>query len=1083
MARITISIVATAWLLAATQVAAGPIATAGEPAATSELASLGGLLQALGAGVIGNGALLYPTAASSHQREEAEILASDTMTRVFKKVKSILKDGGINDDDNGDDESKSVTYLIKPAMIYHKEELPPPNPLAGNVLPLPGGALMYTPTPTSPNANEPTTGPAASIKAAYGNLFAASPYTPSYTLNKPHAAVIVEEITDMISLKSSLQRLEDKGEDADDGSDSDDEDDYGRKKHKKPIKIVSLETIDSTSAVVNPFTRADFPFGLMTPPMPAAPMPTPTNSRKTIKKTVSAKTSDQIRASMGKDGGITVVNNAVPSTTAQGSTIVIPAASLSSTHAPESSSSSAAPESSSAHEESKSEEPKKEESKSEEKGDDLKANEVTRMAHGHSTAHASSTGNTHVKGLRRDEATAFDPLKATSIDPLMATSAISTLASLASETALSASPTVTVGSTADEHLDSATDGPKRRKMRIVRVYEVKKSKGVSAMTTTLESSGVHKRDMMPVFDMEPTPSENPVRVGNLERAMHDEAVDNEEDAEETTVDVAAESGDSDMPASDMESDMPMSDESMADADKQGEASSTEAEVAKTEVEHNTTSKSMSIETIGAVTKDEELATSTNEPASTSKVAKSSKADSDSDSDSDNASGKADSDSDSASGKADSDSDSDSDNESEGAKDSDDESDDNEKDEKKSGKSGNKKDEDDDDEKDDDKDEKDTRARARARVAVMNRDDSMGAIQRVAALGLREAEKAIEDIELNSDVSDIEILTDDADMGTATSAILSPVSASGFERAAETPMPNHSADSSAHKRSIETPAHKRAADDDDDDDEDKADSPAKKDEDSDDDSDDKSADADSDSDSDSDAESSSSRAAKSATSHQKPRETMSVGTEEDEARKALSEAAAESFQQAVGVDAMVSESAMSTEAEEGSAVERNARESASDEHASDNMSDMDNMSDNASENASDEDFEFETEAGVNSDGEDVEFVTQLVPESERKNIHETPKVVVMASADEDDEDSFTNVKSDNIEDDDESMLPQHKGAINIDIKNESATRVQRNVADDDEPVVRGAEPTPDVGIIKESQNRAMNIGLGNLRRRA
>ncbi|KAJ2157579.1 hypothetical protein GGF46_004397, partial [Coemansia sp. RSA 552] len=131
MARATLSIVAAAWLFAATQVAAGPISAAGDSeAATSELDSLGGLLQALGAGVIGNGALLYPTAASSHQREESEILASDTATRVYKKVRSILKEGGINEEENGEDESKSVTYLAKPAMIFHKEELPPLNPLA-----------------------------------------------------------------------------------------------------------------------------------------------------------------------------------------------------------------------------------------------------------------------------------------------------------------------------------------------------------------------------------------------------------------------------------------------------------------------------------------------------------------------------------------------------------------------------------------------------------------------------------------------------------------------------------------------------------------------------------------------------------------------------------------------------------------------------------------------------------------------------------------------------------------------------------------------------------------------------------------
>ncbi|KAJ2549945.1 hypothetical protein EV175_004249, partial [Coemansia sp. RSA 1933] len=236
MARTSLSLIAAAWLLAASQANAGPIASADEAAGSTELASLGGLLQALGAGVIGNGALLYPTAPASHQRAEAEILASDTATRILKKVKSILKDGGLNDDEDGggDDESKTVTYMIKPAMIFHKEEVPPPNPLAGNVLPLPGGALMYTPSPTAAPNGEPTSGLAASVKAAYGNLFAASPYTPSYTLNKPHAAVVVEEVTDILSLKSSLQRMEEAGEDIDD-EDSDEEDNYGRKKKaKKP---------------------------------------------------------------------------------------------------------------------------------------------------------------------------------------------------------------------------------------------------------------------------------------------------------------------------------------------------------------------------------------------------------------------------------------------------------------------------------------------------------------------------------------------------------------------------------------------------------------------------------------------------------------------------------------------------------------------------------------------------------------------------------------------------------------------------------------------------------------------------------
>ncbi|KAJ1946245.1 hypothetical protein FBU59_002075, partial [Linderina macrospora] len=342
------------------QVSAGPIASIGNlitytpilvdaNPTNNELASLGGLLQALGAGVIGNGALIYPTGPTSHQRAEAEIVASDSATRILKKVKSAIKDGGLNEDDSGDgdDNHKSVTYLVKPALIFHKEEIPPPNPLAGNVMPLPGGALLYTPTPTVGTNGQPTNGALANIKAAYGNLFAASPYTPSYTLNQPHAAVIVEEVTDILSLKSSLRRLEDDGEDVND-SDDDDEDEYGRKhRGRKSVEIVMLETIESTTSVVNPFTRPDFPFGLMTPPTPAAVPATSSaaskkgkhkdeegegegdedvsvthkGERKTIRRTVNIKTTStvpatssgtQLSASVGKDGSITIVGN-IPS--------------------------------------------------------------------------------------------------------------------------------------------------------------------------------------------------------------------------------------------------------------------------------------------------------------------------------------------------------------------------------------------------------------------------------------------------------------------------------------------------------------------------------------------------------------------------------------------------------------------------------------------------------------------------------------------------------------------------------------------------------------------------------------------------
>ncbi|ORX63526.1 hypothetical protein DL89DRAFT_289128 [Linderina pennispora] len=120
MTRTSISALAVAWFLAASQVNAGPIAPPVDTNPTnSELASLGGLLQALGAGVIGNGALIYPTGPSSHQRAEAEVMASDSATRIFKKVKSAIKDGGLNDEDggDGDDNHKSLTYLVKPALI------------------------------------------------------------------------------------------------------------------------------------------------------------------------------------------------------------------------------------------------------------------------------------------------------------------------------------------------------------------------------------------------------------------------------------------------------------------------------------------------------------------------------------------------------------------------------------------------------------------------------------------------------------------------------------------------------------------------------------------------------------------------------------------------------------------------------------------------------------------------------------------------------------------------------------------------------------------------------------------------------
>ncbi|KAJ1951597.1 hypothetical protein EC988_004005, partial [Linderina pennispora] len=570
----------------------------------SELASLGGLLQALGAGVIGNGALIYPTGPSSHQRAEAEVMASDSATRIFKKVKSAIKDGGLNDEDggDGDDNHKSLTYLVKPALIFHREEIPPPNPLAGNVMPLPGGALLYTPTPTASGAA--ATGALANIKAAYGNLFAASPYTPSYTLNQPHAAVIVEEITDMLSLKSSLQRLEDEGEDVND-SDEDDEDEYGRKRRgRKSVEVVMLETIESTTPVINPFTRPDFPFGLMTPPTPAA---TPASSkkgkkkegesegdedvsvthradRKTIRRTVNIKTtstvpaSTPLSASVGKDGSITIVGNIpTPSSSTPdpnaATTIVVPGSAArvgaSSSSASPASSSSAAPASSSSHE-PESHEPESHEPESHEsgKGEGMRE-DVARVAQAHSTSSAKpDIGDVTVGGNRR-VATDFDPLMATasvestastqlpksSASPATSATAQSSKssASLATTATASAESSAGLATTATASVESAADstsasaqGTKRRKMHVVRVYQVKKkSAGSSSVSAETSKAEMRKRDeVMDKADFTITmPNRSAAALGADEyeptngvrqkvRAAEDSESDEEEDAEE-----------------------------------------------------------------------------------------------------------------------------------------------------------------------------------------------------------------------------------------------------------------------------------------------------------------------------------------------------------------------------------------------------------------------------------------------------------------------------------------------------------------------------------------------------------------------
>ncbi|KAJ2766348.1 hypothetical protein IWQ56_003755, partial [Coemansia nantahalensis] len=762
-------------------------------AASSELASIGGLLQALGAGVIGNGALLYPTAASSHQREESEILASDTATRVFKKVKSILKEGGINEDENGEDESKSVTYLIKPAMIFHKEEVPPPNPLAGNVLPLPGGALMYTPGPTAAaGVGEPTSGPAASLKAAYGNLFAASPYYPSYTLNKPHAAVIVEEITDMISLKSAQQRLEDTGEETDD--DDDDEDEYGRKrKGKRPMKIISLETVDSSSTFINPFTRADFPFGILTPAMPA-PTAAPKAARKTVKKPLpsnqSSTASDQIRASMGKDGSITVVNNMPATTSPPGTTIVIPASS------PQGSSSSATPSSSASASESGSS------SHEESKNPDLHANEVTRVAHGH-TAKGSEMPMTRAKGLRREAASSFDPLAS---DPTPA-DALSTLEMLASESIANslAAPTATVGKVAATDDVAQTTVTKRRKMRIVRVYEVKKNKSTTVTVAThstvvpqTATDALRKRDVIPVYDgpapvaavevdaaAQPTPLypvEDPVPAAHV---IHNQRVENEDDSdaegdmEMDDVSDATDASDA-SDASDALSDMALGEQATTAAPESTSATAAPESASATEIKlHNTSSKALSIETVGVASTDlDSLQAEANASAVAAAMAAAMSPTQHAESSASASAAKAtpvDSDSDKEDG-------SDSDSEEESA-------------------SGKGAELDSDDESDDDDSEKDRpapKAKARMMLATRGKEDGMAGIQRMAAFGMEAAERAVMDYEQHSTAAGVEILTtEDARpvQDAETSAILSPSdtepasTAANLERAAK---PAHSA---------------------------------------------------------------------------------------------------------------------------------------------------------------------------------------------------------------------------------------------------------------------------------------------------
>ncbi|KAJ2846252.1 hypothetical protein GGI22_006302, partial [Coemansia erecta] len=383
----------------------------------------------------------------------------------------------------------------------------------------------------------------------------------------------------------------------------------------------------------------------------------------------------------------------------------------------------------------------------------------------------------------------------------------------------------------------------------------------------------------------------------------------------------------------------------------------------------------------------------------------------------------------------------------------------------------------------------------ARVASKSHDiddkqDSIRALNRLAALGMREAEKAVLDFEMHSEAaSGIEIMTttDRAVPGAGETEATGTASADSLtdSLASETVSASNHVRAAANKDADDDGDDE--SDDDDDDDEDAADKKDTKSSGSDSDGDDDGSGSDSD-DSDSEkaprpsANSSSSSSMDMSMSMTGPMSTTAsaaathTANEEDAesmaAHKALAEALAESSKQAIEVSLTELETA------EGSSV--HASGIARGQEASDELeSDLDMVT-----NASDDEIEFETNASVNSDGEEVEFVTELVPAHTSKNalVNESPSIVVMASIDEEfEEEYFT-----------QSTSPASTtGADAKPEKETSVSAVQRDAADAeddthddadaDEKLVRGAEPVPDVNMIKESQNRAMNIGLGNLRR--
>ncbi|KAJ2459785.1 hypothetical protein GGF42_001248, partial [Coemansia sp. RSA 2424] len=157
----------------------------------------------------------------------------------------------------------------------------------------------------------------------------------------------------------------------------------------------------------------------------------------------------------------------------------------------------------------------------------------------------------------------------------------------------------------------------------------------------------------------------------------------------------------------------------------------------------------------------------------------------------------------------------------------------------------------------------------------------------------------------------------------------------------------------------------------------------------------------------------------------------------EADRALSEAAAESAQQAVKatatkIDAMATDSASADSAGDDNAERMAMSEAASESTKQAVMATATELDAMATDSASAERIEFETSEGVNADGESVQFVTQLIADNDASD------------ADEDD------------------VVVSH-------------SRVQRNAVDEE---VEVADPT----IVRDGERRALNVGAGNLRRR-